>query len=268
MLSGFCTSTSNDPGALQATAAMYHVACSCASAITQEMKDWVALGGGNSGCCGNSAHTYGFHRAGNEVPTSDYSRSHEPGKPYNMNWACAGDFAHSKKTTLLAYHARLIARLLANDPKLSMICEFIGKPFADRPVYYWARWNGTGTLKKYTGSGHDTWSHVSWWRSRANERAYLWTPAGSTPTPVPENTTVTAPAYPGYVIKYNPDKVDANLKVWQTRMKARGWTLTADGVYGPETKKVVLAFQKEKGLGADAEIGPITWKAAWTSAVT
>lgn len=229
------------------------------------MAAWVALGGGNSGCCGNSAHTYGFHRAGGEVPVSDYSRSHEPGRPFNMNWACAGDFGHNRKPALMAHHTRLIARLLANDPKLSMICEFIGKPFADRPVYYWARWNGTGTLKKYTGSGHDTWSHISWWRSRANERAYLWTPVGSTPTP--ESAKV-APAYPGYVIKYNPDKVDANLKVWQRRMIEREWSLTADGIYGPETKKVVLAFQRDKGLQADGEIGKLTWAAAWTAPKT
>ena len=44
------------------------------------MRDWVNLGGGNSGCCGNAAHTYGFHRPANEVPVSDYSRRHEPGK--------------------------------------------------------------------------------------------------------------------------------------------------------------------------------------------
>lgn len=227
------------------------------------MTDWVKLGGANSGCCGDSNHTYGFHCPANRVPVTDYSRRHEPGRPFNMDWACAADFSHRNNAKLRAQHATVLARLMANDPALHMICEFIGKPWPDKPVYYWARWNGVKNLKRYTGGGHDHWSHISWWRSKANLRAYLWLPASTPVTP-----TSTTPAYPGYVIKYNPDKFDANLKVWQLQMKKRGWTLTADGIYGPETKRVVWAFQEEKRLGADGEIGPITWRAAWELAVT
>lgn len=234
------------------------------------MADWVRLGGGNSGCCGNAAHTYGFHRAANQVPASDYSRSHESARPFNMNWAAAGDFAHNKRPALLAYHARLIARLLANDASLSMICEFIGKPFADRPVYYWARWNGTGVLKKYTGTGHDTWSHVSWWRSRANQRAHLWTPAGSNPTPAPAPTPVPvsgAPAYPGHLMRRS-NAYSASVKVWQARMRVRGWSIGVDGLFGPQTESVVRRFQTEKHLGVDGVIGAKTWAAAWSTPVT
>lgn len=248
------------------------VTCVCAPSITAEMNDWVKLGGGNSGCCGNAAHTYGFHLAGGNVSTSDYSRRHEVGKPYDLSWACAGDFSHRNNAALRAMHLTVLNRLLSNDPALSMICEFIGSPWADKGAYYWCRWENK--LKKYTGSGHDHWSHISWWRSRANERAYLWVPQGATPTipvSVPTSTAASYPKYPGYVITYNPKKYDANLKVWQTRMRQRGWNLGpagADGVYGPALKKVVLAFQKEKGLQADAEIGPKTWAAAWTAPVT
>lgn len=152
-----------------------------APAIQAEMNDWVALGGSNSGIVGayDGTHPTGFHRAGFEVPVTDYSRSHEPGKPYDMSWSCAGDFSHDAKQRLRDMHVMLLGRLMADDPALRMICEFIGQPWSDRSVYYWARWNGTKTLKKYTGKGHDHWSHVSWWRSRANERAYLWRPTGS-----------------------------------------------------------------------------------------
>jgi hypothetical protein len=236
--------------------------CECAAAISAEMNDWVRLGGGNSGCCGNAAHTYGFHLPGSAVSTRDYSRSHEPGRPYNMSWACAGDFSHNNNASLRARHEVVLARLMRGE--LPMICEFIGKPWPNKPVYYWCRWAGIGTLKQYTGSGHDTWSHISWWRSRANERAYLWTGASPVVTPV----STTAPPYPGYTIKYNPNKTDANLKVWQTQMKARGWRIVVDGIYGPDTKRVVLAFQTEKRLGVDGEIGPITWRAAWTSPIS
>jgi len=230
------------------------------------MHDWLALGGGNSGCCGNAAHTYGFHRPANQIPASDYSRRHDPAganAPHDWDWACAGDFAHNGNAALRARHAGILARLMRGE--LPMICEFIGQPWAGKPVYYWARWAGVATLKRYTGAGHTTWSHISWWRSRAAERAYLYTGAA----PSPEFTPVAGyPAYPGYELTYNPSKIDSHLKVWQTRMAQRGWRITADGSFGPQTRGVVLAFQREKRLGVDGRIGPITWRAAWTLKVT
>lgn len=150
-----------------------------APVIQAEMDDWVRLGGGNSGIVGNGAHVYGFHRSAREVPATDYSRRRDPngsdGPFTNWDYACAGDFHHGGKESLRALHRQALARLMANDPALSMICEFIGKPWADRPVMYWARWEGVTNLRKYTGSGHDMWSHFSWYRSRANQRPHLWT---------------------------------------------------------------------------------------------
>ena len=60
----------------------------------------------------------------------------------------------------------------------------------------------------------------------------------------------------------------ADLKRWQSQMRKRGWSLTADGLYGPATAKVARAFQKEKGLPADSLIGAATWRAAWSEPVT
>jgi len=37
--------------------------------------------------------------------------------------------------------------------------------------------------------------------------------------------------------------------------------ITADGAFGPITKKTVVAFQKGHGLVADGIVGPMTWKA-------
>lgn len=239
------------------------------------MADWVALGGGNSGCCGNAAHTYGFHRAASQVPDTDYSRRRDPkgpNHPADWSYACAGDFGHHGNAGLRARHARLLARLMHDDPALSMICEFIGSPWAGKPVYYWARWNGVGTLQRYTGSGHDTWSHLSWWRSRADQRPYLWRTPAPAPAPRPAPGRRPAPpaahpAYPGYEM-HPSDHYDGNVKTWQTQMRRRGWKVKPDGMFGPKTVHVARAFQAEKHLGADGIIGPRTWQAAWTAPTT
>lgn len=59
-----------------------------------------------------------------------------------------------------------------------------------------------------------------------------------------------------------------DLKRWQQRMHDRGWHITVDGLYGPQTHQICKAFQREKGLVVDGLIGPHTWKAAWTEPVT
>jgi hypothetical protein len=205
------------------------VACVCSPAIDAEMANWVALGGANSGCCGNKAHTYGFHVPGGNVPVTDYSRSHEPGRPVNMAWACAGDFSHRNNPRLRAMHAEVLTRLMLGE--FPMICEFIGQPWADQPVYYWARWNGNTTLKRYTGSGHDLWSHISWWRSRAGERANLWTPSGVTPVVQPPTSARAQLAVTG--------KLDrATIRRWQQIMGT-----PVDGTISRPRSSLVLAVQ-------------------------
>ena len=59
-----------------------------------------------------------------------------------------------------------------------------------------------------------------------------------------------------------------DLRVWQQRMKDRGWRITPDGLYGDETARVAKGFQADKGLAVDGLVGEVTWKAAWESPVT
>lgn len=59
----------------------------------------------------------------------------------------------------------------------------------------------------------------------------------------------------------------ADLKRWQAQMRKRGWSLTADGLYGPRTATVARQFQKQAGLARDGLIGASTWAAAWTEPV-
>lgn len=60
----------------------------------------------------------------------------------------------------------------------------------------------------------------------------------------------------------------ADLSRWQTQMAKRGWKIGTDGLYGDQTAKVAKAFQAEKGLDVDGNIGPVTWAAAWTLPTT
>ena len=106
------------------------------------------------------------------------------------------------------------------------------------------------------------------------------TPAAK-PTSKPKPaTTSKAPAFPlprgsyfgpksgpaASVSGYHSHRAD--LKRWQEQMRKRGWSLTADGLYGARTASVARSFQKEKGLPVDGRIGAATWRAAFESPIT
>ncbi|UNT00465.1 peptidoglycan-binding protein [Streptomyces tubbatahanensis] len=44
-------------------------------------------------------------------------------------------------------------------------------------------------------------------------------------------------------------------------------SLAKDGIYGPDTRKAIVWFQKKKGLAADGIVGPKTWHALRTGVV-
>nr|WP_274637078.1 D-alanyl-D-alanine carboxypeptidase family protein [Microbacterium bovistercoris] len=134
------------------------------------------------------------------------------------------------------------------------------------------------------GTGRSNWL-------RKNASRYGFDPAGFGFNPVEAwhfeftgklGQATTAPRYPLPVGSYfgpryplsNKRSVSgyyshsADLEKWQQRMHDRGWTISVDGRYGPQTGNVAAAFQKEKHLTVDRLIGPQTWKAAWTEPVT
>jgi hypothetical protein len=59
-----------------------------------------------------------------------------------------------------------------------------------------------------------------------------------------------------------------DVRTWQGQMGNRGWSISADGIYGPQSEGVCRQFQAEKGLGVDGLVGPQTWGAAWTAPIT
>lgn len=58
------------------------------------------------------------------------------------------------------------------------------------------------------------------------------------------------------------------IRLWQQQMKQRGWRIGVDGRFGPQSRRVAIQFQKEKGLRVDGGVGAETWRAAWESPVT
>lgn len=86
-----------------------------------------------------------------------------------------------------------------------------------------------------------------------------------------------APTWPGRDFRYPPadgtDIIGADVREWQARMQWRGWTITVDGVYGPQSEQVCQAFQADSTahgwfLVQDGIVGPQTWSAAWERPVS
>jgi peptidoglycan hydrolase-like protein with peptidoglycan-binding domain len=92
---------------------------------------------------------------------------------------------------------------------------------------------------------------------------------GGTPTPTPPQPSPPStghPPFPGTnLVDYTAGH---GTSTWQAQMSHRGWSISVDDQYGPQSANVCRQFQSEKGLGVDGIVGPITWDAAWTAPIT
>ena len=50
------------------------------------------------------------------------------------------------------------------------------------------------------------------------------------------------------------------VELLQSLLVVKGYILTVDGDFGPNTKDAVVTFQREHNLKADGIVGPATWK--------
>lgn len=99
------------------------------------------------------------------------------------------------------------------------------------------------------------------WNDVVNQ--FHLTPGPTPPSPTPSPTV---PPWPGtYLRDYTNNHGTLQ---WQQQMAHRGWTITCDDKYGPQSAQVCLAFQREKGLQVDGIVGPQTWNATWTAPIT
>jgi lysozyme len=92
-------------------------------------------------------------------------------------------------------------------------------------------------------------------------RQILWStpaaPAGQEPPPFPP--------WPGRLLRQGLDGDD--VRQTQSRLAERGWGIAVDGRFGPKTDGIVRSYQREKALVVDGAVGPVTWKALWTSPI-
>lgn len=69
-------------------------------------------------------------------------------------------------------------------------------------------------------------------------------------------------SYPGYLLKYNPNSFDDNVKVIQSKLQNIGYSVGkcgADGYFGDGTLLAVRCFQRDCNLMIDGIIGENTW---------
>jgi peptidoglycan hydrolase-like protein with peptidoglycan-binding domain len=178
----------------------------------------------------------------------------------------------------------------SHDPRILYIISNrrIASSYAAGGVapWVWRPYNGLNAHKSHV--------HVSVVEGKAADSVKAWTITAdgkpSKPAPKPSSKpvkAVTGPAFPlprgwyfgpksgplqsvsGYFQRLSAGRIgNRYLRAWQLRMAARGWNITADGLYGDQTAEVARAFQSEKGLTRDGLIGRETWAAAWAEAVT
>jgi len=92
--------------------------------------------------------------------------------------------------------------------------------------------------------------------------------AGAKTAPKTGSSKSSVPPWPGRYLRYPPIMRGEDVRTWQARMSRRGWRIDVDGAYGPQSREVCLAFQREKRLAVDGIVGPQTWAAAWTAPIT
>jgi len=102
-------------------------------------------------------------------------------------------------------------------------------------------------------------------------------PAASATKPAPparapradRSRPATPPPFSGVFTTADVSRVSESVRAWQQQMKARGWKITVDGRFGPQSASVATRFAAEKGLrGTPGTVDAATFAAAWTAPVT
>lgn len=99
--------------------------------------------------------------------------------------------------------------------------------------------------------------------SRGAPRTALAAPVSVTVHSTSASTSATG--YDGVLLEsWMVNEHRADVRAWQQQLADRGWTITVDGQFGPQSEAVCMAFQRAHGLEVDGIVGPLTWAASWT----
>jgi len=88
---------------------------------------------------------------------------------------------------------------------------------------------------------------------------------GGAPAPAPPpGTPAGAPPFPGRILRQPPVMRGEDVRTWQARVRARGWTnVTVDGAYGPVSEGACRQVQQIGGIPVDGRVGAVTWPVTW-----
>lgn len=153
-------------------------------------------------------------------------------------------------------------RILQTDDAIDTSCksrDFTGALVVQQPVvlrhsgYTSKEWQEDWTLSR---CGNDVFYRVFYNEIGSGGITFSIAPLDSAGVPVVQ-PVVAQPAAPLLRLT-KPYMRGDDVKVVQQALKKAGIKVSADGVFGPGTEKAVIAFQKEKGLQADGEVGQTT----------
>lgn len=125
-----------------------------------------------------------------------------------------------------------------------------------RGVIYHSNLGSTGCGHSDPGSGWPINEVLAWAK-------------GQTPTTPPPSSGKAPPLHVDYFgPAYGHNHKHSDVRVWQDKMRNRGWSIDVDQIYGNDSYSICRQFQSEKGLSVDGMVGPDTWNATWNAPVT
>jgi len=97
------------------------------------------------------------------------------------------------------------------------------------------------------------------------------TPKTTPPAPRTSRTRASSVQVPfrGTVTTAASRQVREDVRAWQARMRERGWKITVDGRFGPQSASVARRFAAEKGIALQAgSLNTAVYDAAWSARIT